>query len=46
MIAVLFVGAVAIPFLLALWVAAWLLGDLFAGQAAVPVRVRSDRIRR
>jgi hypothetical protein len=43
MIAPLLVVAIAIPFLLALWVTAWLVGDLFAGPAIVPVRVRSDR---
>jgi hypothetical protein len=46
MIAPLLVVAIAIPFLLALWVAAWLVCDLFAGPATVPVEVRTHRIRR
>lgn len=32
---------VAAPVLLALWVAAWLVGDLFAGPLPATVRVRS-----
>lgn len=38
--------AVALPFLLVLWVTAWLVGDLFAGREPAVIRVRSDDWRR
>jgi hypothetical protein len=42
MMAPFLIAAAATPTLLALWVMAWLVGDLLAGRAAVPVRVRTD----
>lgn len=46
MIAPLFFAALAMPFALALWVAAWLVGDLLAAKESAVVRVRSDDWRR
>lgn len=45
MIATLLIGAAAVPILLALWVAAWTVGDLF-DRPRVRVRVRSRDTRR
>jgi hypothetical protein len=42
MIAPLLIAAAAVPALIALWLVAWLFGDLFAGPASATVRVRSD----
>ncbi len=42
MIAPLLIAAAAVPVLVALWLVAWLFGDLFAGSARATVRVRSD----
>ncbi len=41
MIGPVLVALVAAPVLLALWVLAWLVGDLFAGPSVAPVRIRS-----
>ena len=35
-------AAAAAPALIALWLVAWLVGDLFAGPASATVRVRTD----
>jgi hypothetical protein len=41
MIAPLLLALMAMPAVVALWVVAWLVGDVFAGPVAAPVRVRS-----
>jgi hypothetical protein len=41
MIAPVLVAVAIVPILLALWVVAWLVGDLFARPVPSPVRVRS-----
>ncbi len=41
MIAALLIATAAAPILLAIWVLAWLVGDLFAGPVRAPVRIRS-----
>ncbi len=41
MIALVPIAAAAAPLLLAFWVLAWLVGDLFAGPVTAPVPVRS-----
>ena len=42
MIAPLFIAVAAAPILLASWMVAWLIGDLFEGSVTAPVRVRSN----
>ena len=42
MIAPFLIAAATAPALIALWLAAWLFGDLFAGPARATVHVRSD----
>ena len=42
MLAPVLVALAATPMLLAFWVVAWLVGDLFAGPVTAPVRVRSS----
>jgi hypothetical protein len=43
MMAPVLIALAATPMLLALWAAAWLVGDLFAGPVVTsPIRVRSD----
>ncbi len=41
MIAPVLIALVATPILVALWMAAWLVGDLFAAPVSTPVRIRS-----
>jgi hypothetical protein len=41
MIAPVLLALVAAPIIAALWVLAWLIGDLFSGQMRAPVRIRS-----
>jgi len=41
MIAPVLVGVAIAPILLALWVVAWLVGDLFEHPVPSPVRIRS-----
>jgi hypothetical protein len=36
----LFIAVIAVPFLVGVWVAAWLLGDLFTGRERAAIRVR------
>jgi hypothetical protein len=43
MIAPFVIAAAAVPALIALWLVAWLFGDLFTGPARTSVRVRSDQ---
>jgi hypothetical protein len=42
MIAPLLIALAAAPILLAFWMVAWLVGDLFVGPVSAPVRVRSS----
>jgi hypothetical protein len=42
MIAPMLVALAAAPIIAALWVLAWLIGDVFSGQMRAPVRIRSD----
>ena len=42
MIAPVLVALVAAPIIAALWVLAWLIGDLFSGPMRAPVRIRSN----
>jgi hypothetical protein len=42
MIAPLLIAVAAAPILLAFWIVAWLIGDLFEGSVTAPVRVRSN----
>jgi hypothetical protein len=41
MMAPVLIALIAAPMLIAFWVVAWLVGDLFANPAPSPVRVRS-----
>jgi hypothetical protein len=41
MMAPVLIALAAAPILVAFWVAAWLVGDLFAGPVTAPIRVRS-----
>ena len=45
MMALFLMAAAAAPILLAFWVAAWLVGDVFGGPEAATVRVRSSNRR-
>jgi hypothetical protein len=42
MIAAVLLALAAAPVLAVLWVAAWLVGDLFAGPVRAPIRIRED----
>jgi hypothetical protein len=42
MIAPVLLALVAAPIIAALWVLAWLIGDLFSGQMRAPVRIRPN----
>jgi hypothetical protein len=42
MIAPVLIALVAAPIITALWVSAWLIGDLFSGPMRAPIRIRED----
>jgi len=42
MIATVLLALAAAPIFAALWVVAWLVGDLFAGPVRAPIRIRED----
>jgi hypothetical protein len=42
MIAPVLLAFVAAPIIAALWVLAWLIGDLFSGRMPAPVRIRGN----
>jgi hypothetical protein len=42
MIAPVLLALVAAPIIAALWVLAWLIGDLLSGQMRAPVQIRSN----